>query len=172
LIVRRHSGIKHEVLVIVVSLRRQAPRRAWRQGRRPSTGRVGHIFITFEQEKSIAVIGGLAPGISGEQVFKVATDRGACRCRGAGEEFGIDLSVEVDDDAVKIEREEVSAQEAARVDDGVPGLADGAGRGEPAWLETAEHFGEHVVGQEPRQVVVVPLLAMVLKGRPSGPALN
>jgi hypothetical protein len=105
------------------------------------------------------VIGGLAPGISGEQVFEVAADRGACRCRGAGEEFGIDLSVEVDDDAVKIEREEVSAQEAARVDDGVPGLADGAGRGEPAWLETAEHFGEHVVGQQPRQVVVVPLLA-------------
>jgi hypothetical protein len=71
--------------------------------------------------------------MGGEQVFEVAADRGACRCRGAGEEFGVDLSVEVDDDAVKIEREEVSAQKAARVDDCLPGLADAAGGGKTAW---------------------------------------
>jgi hypothetical protein len=71
------------------------------------------------------------------------------------------LHPEFDDDAVQRERKQVSAQEVARVDDGLPGLAHATGRGERAWRETAEDFREHVVEQQPRQVVVVPLLAMV-----------
>ena len=45
------------------------------------------------------------------------------------------------------ERQEVRAQQAAAVDDGAPGPADAAGRGEVARRQAAENVRQEVVGQ-------------------------
>ena len=49
------------------------------------------------------------------------------------------------EEAVEPEREEVGAEQASGVDDGAPGFADAARRGETARREAAEDVGEQVV---------------------------
>lgn len=79
----------------------------------------------------------------GRVVGEHAGDDGARR--GAGEEHRMPFIMEVEVDAAEREREEIRAEKATAVDDGLPCLADTAGRGEPTRREAAEDFGEQVV---------------------------
>jgi len=57
-------------------------------------------------------------------------------------------------------REEVRAQQAAAIDDRAPRCADVAGRGQAAWREPAQYVGQHVVGEQPRPVLLLRLLRL------------
>lgn len=95
----------------------------------------------------MAVVLDAGPRVGGQEV-ELAGD-GAAR-RGAGEELTGAEAVEVDEDADDLAREE----QAPVVDDGAPRLAGAARRGEVAGREAAEDGGQHVVGQQPHQVLL------------------
>ena len=65
--------------------------------------------------------------------------------------WGVRAELLHEEDPVKREREEVRPQQAVLVDDGAPGFADAAGRGEAARRETAEDASEDVVRQQLRR---------------------
>jgi hypothetical protein len=81
--------------------------------------------------------------------LEVAGD-GAAR-RGAGEELrGVERAV-VHEDAAPREREQVPAQQPARVDGVAPRPADSPGHGQAPRREAAQDLGGEVVGQLPHR---------------------
>ena len=83
--------------------------------------------------------------VGSEEAVEVAADRGARP--GPGEEGREPGADDQEEDAPQRERQEVRAQQAAAVDDGAPGPADAAGRGEVARRQAAENVRQEVVGQ-------------------------
>ena len=78
---------------------------------------------------------------------EVAGDRGARR--GAGEELRVIERGVVHEDAAHGAREQVRAQQPARVDEVAPRPADAPGHGQAARREAAQDVRDEVVGQLP-----------------------
>jgi len=116
------------------------------QGQRCPLSRGGIRHATEEQHKAVAV----AADGDVRRVAEVVVAGDGCRRRTPGrhaarEELGAPEHVEIDEDAAQRVRQEVRAQQPAVVDDGAPGLADAAGRGEAAGCQAAEHGRQHVL---------------------------
>jgi len=147
----RHHGIIHEAFDGVKGVPHL---RGWARGQPCPLPRrrVGDVVTVVRglraKQEAVAVVHDLREP---RDEIEVAGDRGARR--GAGEELRvIERVIEhgvVHEDAAHGAREQVSAQQPARVDEVAPRPADAPGHGQAARREAAQDVRDEVVGQLP-----------------------
>jgi len=143
----RHRGIIHEAFDGVKGVPHL---RGWARGQPCPLPRrrVGDVVTVVRglraKQEAVAVVHDLREP---RDEIEVAGDRGARR--GAGEELRVIEHGVVHEDAAHGAREQVSAQQPARVDEVAPRPADAPGHGQAARREAAQDVRDEVVGQLP-----------------------